>query len=225
MHPTRTRTVLSASRGEVGRAALVLAIAGAAFAAYPILRGSGSEAGLAGAELYARDAWLIAHVLGMAGFAAIGWGLGVVDRLAGRLALAGALLVLPYYGAEAFGLHALGQRVLETGDASAIAAADLFRYQPLAMTMFVAGLVLVAGAGVRLLLKVRHGPGGQRIGLLLTGAALATYLPQFFVPIGGRIGHGVVLGLGLLALAGTLLTRTSSPGQPATQPEPVTSEQ
>ena len=54
--------------GRSVRAAAPLALAGACFAAYPMLRGYADESGLVGAELYARDAWLYAHVLGMAGF-------------------------------------------------------------------------------------------------------------------------------------------------------------
>ena len=186
--------------------AAALGLAGLAFAAYPMLRGSGSEAGMSGAELYARPAWLFAHVLGMVGFVAAGWGLGAVDRAAGRWAVAGAVLVLPFYGAEAYGLHALGRRAVETGDGSMVAAADMFRYEPVAVTTFTVGLLLVAAAGVRLLTRARRGHGGQRAGLLLTGLALVTYVPQFFGPIEGRIAHGVLLGAGLIALAGSVLT-------------------
>jgi hypothetical protein len=40
-----------------------------------------------------------------------------------------------------------------------------------------------------------------RIGGLLVGAALATYLPQFFLAPSLRITHGVVLAAGCLLLA------------------------
>lgn len=181
--------------------ALALAAAGLAFAAYPMLRGYGSEAGLTGAALYARPQWLLAHLLGMAGFVLAAFGLTRVDALAARAAGLGAVLVLPYYGAEAFGLHALGQRALATGDGDMIAAADIFRYQPVAMTIFALGLLSVAVAGARLLRLAGRGYDGRRVGLALTGLALLTYLPQFFVDPAGRIAHGLVLGLGLLALA------------------------
>lgn len=191
--------------GPVRLRAAALALAGASFALYPMLRGSGSESGLAGAELYARPAWLAGHVLGMVGFVAAAWGIAAVDRRAARWTLAGTVLLLPFYGAEAYGLHAIGRRAVETDDPALVAAADMFRYEPVAVTTFAIGLLAVAVGGVLLLGLLRTGLSGHRLGLLLTGLALATYVPQYFVPIGGRIGHGVVLGVGLLALSSSVL--------------------
>jgi hypothetical protein len=203
MTTTNIPDVATAARGRkrIGLQGIALAVAGIAFAVYPMLRGAGSETGMSGADLYARPAWLVAHVLGMVGFVLTAWALTSLDRLAGTLAVAGTALVLPYYGAEAYGLHAIGRRVVETGDTSAVAAADLFRYEPVAMTTFAVGLLLLAAAGVRLVLMSRDHAGMVRWGLALTGITLATYLPQFFLPIEGRIGHGVLLGTGLLLLA------------------------
>jgi hypothetical protein len=190
-----------------------LVVAGIAFGLYPALRGSATEVGISGAELYARPAWLLAHCLGMIGFITAAWGLAAVDRFASRLAFGGTLLVLPYYGAEAFGLNAIGRLAVKTNDPSGVAAADMFRYQPVAMTVFAGGLLLLAAAGFRLLWLVRRGLDGRRVGLLLTGLGLLTYLPQFFVPIDGRIIHGIVLGIGLLALAWALHRSATGPGQ------------
>lgn len=188
-----------------------LLIAGITFALYPMLRGSAPETGLIGAGLYARPTWLLAHCLGMVGFITASWGLSAVDRPAGRLAFGGTLLVLPYYGAEAFGLNAMGRLAVQTHDPSGVAAADMFRFQPVAITIFATGLLLLAAAGVRLLIALRHGSGLRRIGLVITGLALVAYLPQFFIPIQGRIVHGLVLGVGLLVLAGAA-SRRPQPG-------------
>ena len=68
----------------------------------------------------------------------------------------GAFAVLPYYGAEAFGLHALGVRVLQTGHADMIVAADMFRYQPVAIAVFALGWLAFGAVGVRLLLVARR---------------------------------------------------------------------
>ena len=115
----------AASSAPVGRigstAALALGLASLAFAAYPVLRGYGPETGMEGAALYARPAWLFAHLLGMAGFVLVATGLAGVDERAGRWATWGAFLVLPYYGAEAFGLHALGGPIAVLSYASALA--------------------------------------------------------------------------------------------------------
>jgi hypothetical protein len=197
--PTRTAVpVLGAGRYRT-RAAL--ALAALAFAAYPVLRGYGPETGMDGAALYARPAWLLAHVLGMAGFVLVATGLAGVDPRAGRWATWGAFLVLPYYGAEAFGLHALGTEVLATGHGDMTAAADAFRYHPAALAMFTAGWAAFAAVGTRLLVLARRAGGASRWGLALTGLALLTHLPQFFLPAAGRISHGLVLAVGLALLA------------------------
>ncbi|MDF9716717.1 hypothetical protein INN71_06985 [Nocardioides sp. ChNu-153] len=191
---------------SAGPAAL-LALAAAALAAYPALRGSAVEDGLAAAELYARPAWLWAHVLAMAGLVLVAAGLSAVDRAAHRATVVATALLLPYYGAEAYGLHAVGRRVVETGDAAVLSAgdgaADLFRYEPVAVTLFALGWVALAVAGARLVVvAVRRSPGPLAgAGLVLTAVALATYLPQFFLPPGGRVAHGVLAAVGLLLLA------------------------
>ncbi|HET9648247.1 MAG TPA: hypothetical protein VFP34_08450 [Microlunatus sp.] len=182
------------------RSAGALALAGLAFIAYPVLRGYGVETGLAGAALYARPEWLLAHVLGMVGFVLLAIGISAVDERAGRWATWGAFGVLPYYGAEAFGLHALGIQVQRTGHADMTAVADLFRYHPIALTVFALGWIAFGAVGVRLIRLARRRSGLERAGLLLVGIALLAYLPQFFLPAFGRIGHGVVLGCGLLLL-------------------------
>ena len=46
---------------------------------------------------------------------------------------------------------------------------------------------------------------------MLAGIALLTYLPQFFLPSAGRIGHGLVLGIGLLVIAYAVLGWTEQP--------------
>jgi hypothetical protein len=193
------------------RAAAALGLSGVAFIAYPILRGSAVETGLSGAALYARTAWVLAHVLGMLGFVLLAVGLPVIDERAGRWATWGAFAVLPYYGAEAFGLHALGVRVLQTGHADMIVAADMFRYQPVAIAVFALGWVAFGAVGVRLLLVARRSRAALRIGLVLAGLALLTYLPQFFLPSAGRIGHGLVLGIGLLVIAYAVQGWTEQP--------------
>ncbi len=199
-------------------AAAALGAAGIAFAVYPAVRGYGTETGMAGAALYARPAWLLAHLLGMAGFVLAATGLAAVDARAARWATWGAFGVLPYYGAEAFGLHALGVRVVETGHTDMTAAAHLFRYQPLALTLFTLGWVAFAAVGVRLLVLARRSSGSRRVGLLLAGAALVTYLPQFFLGPSGRITHGLALAAGLLVLAATLRGRATLTADPVRRP-------
>lgn len=215
---TRSTSIQTSATTPAALPAAALTIAAVGFALYPILRSSANEVGLTAAALYARPAWLLAHCLGMIGFITASWGLGRIDRLAGRLAFGGTLLVLPYYGAEAYALHAIGTLALRLHNASGIPAADMFRYQPVAITTFGIGLGLLAAAGVRLLYLLRRSSNLRRIGLLIVGLALIMYLPQFFLPIQFRVVHGIVFGIGLLVLAWTVVGQQSNDSsRPATR--------
>lgn len=198
-------------------AAAGLALAGVALAAYPLLRPYGHEIGSAFAADLASPLWLSAHVLGMVGFTALAlglrslvaggtpwrWGGQALRKVETRMWLALALL-LPYYGAEAYGLSAVGRHALE-GDLDVLAVAESFRYAPFEVTTFTAGLLLLGLVGGRLVHGTWAAGGAIRLGGLLTGLGLASYLPQFFTAPEVRMAHGLVLGLGLLALARSVL--------------------
>ncbi|WP_182524583.1 hypothetical protein [Nocardioides dongkuii] len=195
------------------RTALVLA--GLALAGYPALRPYGPETGLEGAADLGSTAWLVSHVLGMLGFvlvalalrsasvAGVAWR-GLPLRSVESRAWVAVALLLPYYGAEAYGLNELGRHATATGDATVLDVADAFRYAPLEVATFAAGLLVLAVVGVHLA-RGRWAVGGvARWGGLLAGAGLATYLPQFFATPELRVAHGAVLGLGLLLTAAGL---------------------
>lgn len=112
----------NAARVRLGAASLV--VAGILFVLYPAIRPFSDEKSLQAAAAFASTEWLLSHMLGMLGFTLVGLGLlGLhsalretsVERLAFRsLAVSwlGICLTLPYYGAEAFGLYAIGQEAL-----------------------------------------------------------------------------------------------------------------
>jgi hypothetical protein len=209
---TSTRTTVAAG----------LVVAGLTFAAYPALRPYGPESGPAGAADFGSAAWLVAHVLGMVGFVVLAftlraaasgtpwvWSGQPVRRAETRMWLAVSLL-LPYYGAEAYGLHEIGRYAVDNGDARVLDVADAFRYAPFEMTTFTVGLLVLVMVGGR----VAHGMWRTgrlgRTGGILAGLGLATYLPQFFGTPEVRIVHGAVLGLGLLLMAVTTLRTLST---------------
>ena len=89
-------------------------------------------------------------------------------------------LLLPYYGAEAYGLHELGRYAAENGDPGVLDVADAFRYAPFEMTTFALGLFVLILVGGRIAHGLwRSGRLGRTAGIL-AGLGLATYLPQFF---------------------------------------------
>jgi hypothetical protein len=225
-HPRRSRAQLAA-----------LALAGLFFAAYPAVRPYADETTMAGARAMASGAWIAAHSFAVLGFVLLALALPVLsglrpDRAFSRgravlLATLGTALVLPYYGAESFGLHAIARHVVATDDPALLALTDGVRYQPVAITSFGIGLVLLAVAGALVGVSLWRARAALRWGGLLLATGLVLFLPQFFAPGPLRVTHGVVLAVGCLLLAGAgwrrlgSSTATQDPGQLTGEP-PVT---
>jgi len=209
--------------------AVAFAVAGAGFVVYPALRPYSDEVTLAGAEAMSSTAWVLAHCVGMLAFLALTvavWSLrrtapGLRQRpaaVAAVLTWLGVSLVLPYYGGETFALQVIAERAATEADPGLLELADAFRYQPVAITTFGAGLLTLAAAGVALAAALRDAGTLGRAGGLLAGLGLVLYLPQFFVAPAGRIGHGVLLAVGCAVLA-VVATRVGREGA-APLPEP-----
>jgi hypothetical protein len=106
-------------------AAIALATGGILFVLYPAIRPFSDETTLQGAQAFASNAWLVAHMLAMVGFILVALGLlGLYLALRNSAVEALALwalvvfwlgvgLTLPFYGGEAFGLHAIGQEAMK----------------------------------------------------------------------------------------------------------------
>jgi len=205
MTVTSTRTRLGA---------LSLALAGVMFVLYPVVRPWRDESTAAGAHAaLSSGAWVASHLFAMIGFILVPlgllalWGL-LSDTRAERVALVaavtswiGAGLTLPYYGAEDFGLHAAA---VEGGQADLLAIVDGFRLDPVAATLFGAGLLTLALSGILAAIGVWRSPTLPRSAGLLFAAGLALFLPQFFTPAPVRIAHGILLGVGLAWLAAAM---------------------
>jgi hypothetical protein len=191
--PTRPAVVSHA----VTPPAVLLGLAGLLFVAYPVVRPWGDSTVAGAAAAFSSPAWVVAHLAAVAGFVLVGLALRGFGRAAEVTWWVGAGLVLPYYGAEVFALHVLGQR-LSGQQLSDVAEA--IRLGPAAAVVFVAGLVALAVAGV--LVAVREGAVALPFAVAMIG-----FLPQFFAGPEVRIAHGVLLGIGLLLLAGRAARR------------------
>jgi hypothetical protein len=192
--------------------ALALAVAGVLFVLYPAIRPYSDETSLQGAAAFASDAWIVAHVLAMLGFVLVALGLLALyltlqDTPAeGPAFLAliatwiGVGLTLPYYGAEAFGLHVLGQEALRQQNAAIMGLADDVRYGP-GIYLFGAGLLLLGiGAILAAAAVWRSGRLPKWSGILF-GLAFALYIPQFFASPPIRVAHGLLVTAGCVWLA------------------------
>jgi hypothetical protein len=192
------------SRIKLGAGAL--AFAGVMFLLYPAVRPWHDESTVAGARAsMSSDAWVAAHFFAMLGFIAVPLGLLAVHAVvASRLsflalitAWIGAGLTLPYYGAEDFGLHAIARS--QTPDL--LDVVDQVRYNPVAITIFGAGLILLAAGAILVAVAVWRSGVLPRAAGILFAVGFALFLPQFYLPAAARIGHGVIVAVGCVWLA------------------------
>lgn len=177
------------------RAALYLFV-GLMFALYPALRPYSDEVGSAGADAFASSSWVLAHTFAMLGFIALGLAVLFGGRRSDPAVVTtwiGVGLVLPYYGAETFALHALGVDAAANSNPDLIELADPIRYSPVQSVMFGLGLVSIAVGLVIFALRNRYA--------MVLAAGFILFLPQFYAPPALRIAHGLLIAVGAIIAA------------------------
>jgi hypothetical protein len=207
----------NASRVRLG--ALSLAVSGILFVLYPLIRPFSDEASLSGAEAFASTAWILAHMLAVVAFILLALGLlglhialqtTAVERLA-FLALVlswiGIGLTLPYYGAEIFGLHAIGQEALRQHSAALLALADAVRYGP-GFVVFIVGLLLLAVGAILVAIAILQSGTLSRWSGIPFALGFVLYLPQFLGSQPIRVAHGLLVALGCIWIAFGMGTST-----------------
>lgn len=196
------------------------AVAGVLFVLYPAIRPFSSETGLQGAAAFGSTAWIVAHSLAIFAFILLGLGLlGLYLRLqptaVERLMLAGLVaswigigLTLPFYGAEVFGLHAIGKSALKQSNAGLVALAGDVRGEP-GIWFIIIGLILL-GAGIIVVAAAiwRSGALIRWIGIPLA-AGFALYIPQYTAQQPLRVAHGLLITIACGLIAWNLVTSRS----------------
>lgn len=191
------------------------ALAGLLFVLYPAIRPFSDEKSLQGAAAFGSNAWVISHSMAIVAFvllvlAMFGVYLLFQQTAIARLALAalvvswvGVGLTLPFYGAEVFGLHAIGQAALRQSDVGLVSLAGDVRGEP-GIWFIVVGLILL-GAGV-----IAFAVAVWRSGLLIRWSGIplavgfALYLPQFTASQTLRVAHGFLITVGCALIAWNL---------------------
>lgn len=218
--------------------AVSLALAGILFALFPLLRPWHNEATAVGAvEAFGSAAWVVSHLAGALGFVLVPLGLlAVLGRIGrgsvGRSMVIGLVmcwlgtgLLLPFFGAETFGLNAVANASSDGEPVDILDLSGRIRMGAAAVTTFGLGLLTVAIASIVVALAVSRSGRYPRYAAVLFAVGYATYLPQFFGPPWLRTIHGILLALGLLVLA--IATLRAEPLEPsadtaAVHPEPIT---
>jgi hypothetical protein len=183
---------------------------------YPALRTFSDETSLQAASAWSSAAWVVSHSMAIAGFVLLVLGLfGVYEALrqtaVERLMLValvtswvGVGLTLPFYGAEVFGLHAIGQAALKHGDAALVGLGNDVRGEP-GIYFIVVGLVLLAVGLIEFAVAAwRSGVLVRWIGLPLA-VGFVLFLPQFEASQPLRIAHGLLIAVGCGLVSWNLL--------------------
>ncbi len=206
-------------------AALALALAGICFVLYPAIRPFSDESPLpeAMAAAFASSSWVVAHSLAMIGFILLTLGLfGLFLRLQKTVAERNALvalvvtfigvgLTLPYYGAETFGLHAIGQAALQRNDPTIVSLADSVRYEE-GIVFFGIGLVLLAVGTILFAIAIWRSQSFPQWSGIPLAVAFALFIPQFFTPQLIRVAHGLFITVGCAWLAWSMARRDEALG-------------
>jgi hypothetical protein len=200
------------SRVRPGLTSVAFAVAGVLFVLYPAVRPFSDEVGLEGAAAFGSTAWIVAHSFAIVGFVLLVLGLfGLYLRLqatqgegAALIALVlswiGVGLVLPFYGAEVFGLHAIGQEALKENNGALVSLAGAVRGQP-GLAFILSGLVLLAvGIIVSATAVWRSGVIAKWTGIPLA-VGFALYIPQYTAPQFLRVAHGLLITVACLLIA------------------------
>jgi hypothetical protein len=196
--------------------AIAFALAGILFAIYEAAAPRVDQTTLDGAESWTTAGWAVAHLAAIVGLVLIPLGYGAVRGFlegtrnektaffAATTGYIGSALTISYYGAEAYGLKAIGRRAVEDGDATLTEVGEAFRYDPTAMGVFLIGLVLIALAAVLAATAVWRSGTINRWSAVPLAALLVTMLPQYFLPHAGRIVWGALVAAAALWLAAEL---------------------
>lgn len=203
--------------------ALALVIAGVFFVLYPAIRPFSDEVTLQGATAFASPAWLLAHSLAMVGFILLTLGLlGVYGLLrettAGGLGLTalvvtwiGVGFTLPYYGAETFALYAVGQEAIKLHNADLyVTLTNAIRYG-VGVWFFGVGLLALAVGPILFAVAIWRSRMLDKWSGIPLAAGFALFIPQFFTPQPVRVAHGLLVMVGCLVLAWSMLSR--APGK------------
>ena len=193
-------------------AALALGVAGILFVLYPAIRPFSDEASLRGAAAFASTSWILAHMLAMLGFillmvGLLGLYLVLSDTRTKRLAFAALVsgliaigLTLPFYGGEAFGLHAIGQRAVEQHSSALMSLAPVVRSGP-QLVMFLIGLLILGVASILAAIAIWKSGSLAKWSGIPFSAGFALYIPQFFGSQPIRVVHGILVMGGCLWIA------------------------
>ncbi|WP_371421429.1 hypothetical protein [Tardiphaga sp.] len=122
------------------------------------------------------------------------------------LSMIGTGFTLPFYGGEAYGLHALGQEALRQHSDSPLGLVDVIRSGP-GLVMFLAGLLLIAASAIATATALWCSGCYPKASGVPFAVGMSLYIPQFFGAQPLRIAHGLLVAVGCVWMAACLWRR------------------
>jgi hypothetical protein len=108
-------------------------------------------------------------------------------------------LTLPYYGAETFGLHAIGQEALREKNPALLSLVNSIRLGEGSM-FFIPGLLFLAAGTVLFAIAIWRSTSFLIWSGIPLAVGFALYIPQFFEPQLIRIAHGSLITIACMLL-------------------------
>jgi hypothetical protein len=201
---------------------IALVLSGIFFVLYPAIRPFSDESSLQGAAAFASSSWVLAHSLAIVAFILLALGLlGLYFRLKATrvephamvalvLIWIGAGLTLPYYGAETFGLHAIGQEALRQNSPELISLANSVRWQE-GIVFIGSGLLFLAAGTILFAVAIWKSSSLPRWSGIPLAIGFALYLPQFGTPQEIRVTHGLLIMIACVLIAWSISNRSKAP--------------
>ncbi|UNK18399.1 hypothetical protein MNQ98_29030 [Paenibacillus sp. N3/727] len=203
-------------------AAIALTIAGILFVFYPSLRPFSDEKSLLGAAAFASTEWIVSHTMAILAFIFLTIGmfglyLSLQDTFVEKLVLRGLVLIwvgtgltLPFYGAEVFSLHAIGQEAIKQQSTDLMNLSNDIRLGP-GFFMILAGLIIAAVGSVLAAIAIWKSRTMAKWSGIPFAFGILMYLPQFTGTQPIRVAHGLALAVGCFWIAYYLIIFSSYP--------------
>ncbi len=188
----------------VRSASLSFALSGLLFVLYPAFRPFSDEESLSGAAAFGSTAWVVAHSMAIVAFVLLILGmLGVYLVIQTTRGAAPALialvmswigvgLTLPFYGAEVFALHAIGQQAIRENNPSLVGLASAVRGEP-GIWFIISGLLLLAVGMVAFAVAIWRSRALVNWSGIPLAIGFVLYIPQFSWPQWLRVAHGFLI--------------------------------
>lgn len=220
--PNLNALAVTSPYSRLGAVSFVLAAL--MFVIYPAVRPFSDEASLQGAAAFGSTAWMISHVTAIFAFLLLLLGLfslyetlrgTVAERLAASSLLLSSLgigLTLPFYGAELFGLHAIGQAAVKQQNASLLDLASDIRFGT-GFFMILIGLLLLGIGTIIAATAIWKSQTLAKWSGLPFALGFLLYLPQYMATQPLRVAHGLLIAISCAWIGWSMLKKDSAKSQ------------